>query len=126
MKRNKPQSRRAKAQPSQQPRRNSNPSGNGHPGARRNSRLDRIKNWPELFHERGYSPSGVANGCEASIRTLQVYFRRKFGEPPSCSMAKFRMKRGLDSLGAGASVKATSILLAYKDPSHFSRDFKRF
>jgi AraC-like DNA-binding protein len=83
------------------------------------------RDWPQLAHEAGYSVSALARSCSVSVRTLERFFLPTFGEAPSRWLKRLRIQRAIELLGGGSSIKETSACLGYKDPSHFSREFKK-
>ena len=81
--------------------------------------------WQHLTQAAGYSVSVLANSCGVSGRTLERLFPRLVGQPPGRWLKRLRMQRALELLRDGSTVKETAAHLAYEDPSHFSREFKR-
>ena len=89
-----------------------------------NSRASRVRNLPQLAHEAGYSVKSLAAAWGVSVRVLERFFLAAFGEPPRCHLKRLRMRRAIELLRDGSTVKETAARLGYEDPSHFSREFK--
>lgn len=91
------------------------------------SRLNRIKNWEQLAEEVGYSTQKLAKLCGVSARTLERYFIETKGTAPHDWLNGIRQQRALQFIAASLlTVKEIAGKLAYKQASHFSREFKRY
>lgn len=90
------------------------------------SRLNQITNWEALATESGYSISRLAKLCSVSPRSLERHFAEAKGTTPREWMNEMRQRAALKLMADGASIKEAAYHLAYKQPSHFSREFKRF
>jgi AraC family transcriptional regulator len=88
------------------------------------SRLDRIKDWESPSKETNYSTSALAKRCGVSPRQLERYFVAKFNQTPHQWLHEARLRRALELLCDGSSVKEVASLLGYRVASHFSQDFK--
>jgi len=86
--------------------------------------LTRIEDWPERAEAANYCVHTLAKQCGVSVRALERFFVGAMGKTPKCWLHDVRMKRARELLLDGSTVKETSILLAYHNPYHFSRDFK--
>jgi AraC-like DNA-binding protein len=89
------------------------------------SRLDKVQNWSELARVVGYHARELARRCGVSPRQLQRFFILKTGKSPQKWLNDLRQHLALWSLNEMKSVKQVSHELGYKQPSHFSREFKR-
>jgi AraC-like DNA-binding protein len=89
------------------------------------SRLDRVQNWSELARLVQFHAKLLAQRCGVSSRQLQRFFILKTGRTPQKWLNELRQTLALGSLSELKSVKQVSHELGYKQPSHFSREFKR-
>lgn len=89
------------------------------------SQLDRVQNWPERARSSGYSASALAQNCRISVRQLERYFFDHFRRSPQQWLGELRLSRARELLRDGSTVKETAALLEYKNPTHFSHDFKK-
>ena len=62
--------------------------------------------------------------AELTLRTLQRYFRKSFGLTVTGWLRELRLRMAYEHLQSAHSVKEAAYELGYKQPSHFSRDFK--
>ncbi|MGN6556310.1 MAG: helix-turn-helix transcriptional regulator [Verrucomicrobiota bacterium] len=92
---------------------------------RRNTRLQRIQNWPELAELAKWSVTGLAKRCGLSKRALQRHFQNNVGKPPKAWLLEARQKRAIKLLET-LSVKETAAALGYRHATHFSREFKKY
>jgi AraC-like DNA-binding protein len=90
------------------------------------SRLTQIKNWEHLGEAANYSLGAFAKSCGTSIRQLERYFLQSRGVTPSQWLNELRQRKALQLIREGASVKEAAAKLGFKQPSHFSRQFKKF
>jgi len=90
-----------------------------------NTRLNHIRNWPELAREANWSAAALAKMCGVSVRTLHRFFLMKEGKNTKIWMAKQRQRHAIELLGVGSSVKETAFLLGYKQSANFARNFKK-
>src|SRR6185503_11947393 len=90
------------------------------------SRLDRIDDWEQRAEASGYCACKMAEQLGVTRRFLQIYFQYRFGTAPREWMLCVRMTRAAGLLTGGVAVKVVSVHAAYKQVSHFSREFKRF
>jgi AraC-like DNA-binding protein len=96
------------------------------PGQFRNMALVEIKtSWEELARSAQYRPSILAERCGVSMRTLQRYFRTHYDKTVSDWLRELRLNEAFSSLKQCDSVKEVAFDLGYKQPSHFTRDFKK-
>jgi len=90
------------------------------------SRLRRIKNWPELARQARYQVKSLAKICDASPRQLERFILEMTGVRAHDWMHQLRQFEAVPLLHKLGSVKATALQLGYKQPSHFSVQFKSF
>ena len=90
------------------------------------SRLRRIKNWPELARVARYQVKSLAEICDTSPRQLQRFLLEATGLRAHDWMNRLRQSEALVLLRKLGSVKATAFQLGYKQPSHFSVQFRNF
>lgn len=81
--------------------------------------------WEKLAKAAHYRPNLLAELCGVSMRTLQRYFRARYNQTVSDWLRELRLNEALASLKECESVKEVAFDLGYKQPSHFTRDFKR-
>lgn len=94
-------------------------------GCKLNSRLIEVKNWPAEAQAANYSIALLSRRCDVSPRQLERFFLENFGQSPHHWFSQARLRRALELLQTGYSVKGTALTLGYKTVAHFSRDFKR-
>jgi AraC family transcriptional regulator len=90
------------------------------------SSLERIKNWDERLVDARWQAKVLALKCGVGVWELRHYVRLKFGLKLHMWITARRMARAAAMLRQGTAVKIVSSDLGYKQPSHFSREFKRF
>ena len=90
------------------------------------SRLSRVSNWEELAEEAGYNAKKLAERCGVSRRQLERFFPITTGKTPQQWLNYLRQQKAYELIASGQSAKEVAIRLGYKQPSHFSREFKRF
>jgi AraC-like DNA-binding protein len=82
-------------------------------------------NWEKLAAEANYRPSQLAALCTVSLRTLQRHFSGRYGMTLGEWLREVRVNEAYTRLKAGESIKEVAYDLGFKQPSHFSRVFKR-
>ncbi|HEY5043667.1 MAG TPA: AraC family transcriptional regulator [Verrucomicrobiae bacterium] len=92
-----------------------------------NTRLKYLEEheWLKLAQQAEWSVSRLAKLCSVSVRGLELYFHAKIGRTPKKWLVEQRQKQAVILLLDGYLVKEVSSQLAYKQPNHFSREFKR-
>jgi len=90
------------------------------------TRSGKMEDWEELARKANWSVIGLAELRHVSVRTLQRYFPEVSGRPPKEWLIEQRMKRAIEMLRGGASVKETASELGYQQVHNFLRDFKRY
>src|SRR5687767_13326473 len=83
------------------------------------------QNWEQLAAEANYRPGKLANLCMVSLRTLQRHFSGRYGMTLGEWLRDLRISHAYSRIKAGEAIKAVSYDLGFKQPSHFSRVFKR-
>lgn len=94
-------------------------------GTNLHTKLNHVQNWLELARQSKWSVSGLAETCGLSMRTLELYFLKKYHKTPKSWLVEERQTQGLKLLSEGFTVKETAGRLGYKHTHHFSRDFKK-
>jgi AraC-like DNA-binding protein len=89
------------------------------------SRLNGIKNWDELAAEALYSTHALAAIVGVTERQLERYFKDEKRGLPHVWLNELRQARAMYLLNLGHTVKEVSGMVGYKQPSTFSREFKR-
>jgi len=92
-----------------------------------NTRLKYVEEeeWLILAQQAEWSVNRLAKLCKVSVRGLELHFFAKFGRTPKKWLVKQRLKQGAKLMHDDLLVKEVSSQLAYKQPNHFSRDFKK-
>lgn len=88
-------------------------------------RLERIADLPERAALANGSVRALAGQCGVSPRTLERYIKRQFGECAHVWLAQQRMQRAKGLMLNGSSVKEAAFESGFKNPYHFSREFKK-
>ena len=83
------------------------------------------ENWEQLAKEAHFRPQALAERCGVSMRTLQRHFRARYDQTVSDWLRELRLNQAFNSLKGCESVKEVAFDLGYKQPSHFTRDFKK-
>lgn len=80
--------------------------------------------WEQLAAKAHYRPHALARLSGISMRTLQRHFRDRYDCTVSSWLRELRLERARRKLSEEESVKKVAFDLGYKQPSHFTRDFK--
>jgi transcriptional regulator GlxA family with amidase domain len=91
-----------------------------------NSRLHQIQNWAELARQANWSVAALAKKCGVTVRTLHRHFHDKLGRNTKGWLAEQRQRQALELLCLGSSVKETASSLGYKQPTNFTREYKKY
>jgi len=92
-------------------------------------RLDQIgtEQWEAKASDAAFHPAKLAHLCQVSLRQLERHFLVTFHVAPKTWLARHRLREGRRLLLEGQlSVKAIGFQLHFKQPSNFSRAFKKF
>jgi AraC-like DNA-binding protein len=81
-------------------------------------------NWETLAVACQFRLPELARTCNVSMRTLQRHFRKQYDTTLSEWVRELRLEKARAMLTEAESVKCVAFDLGYKQPSHFSRDFK--
>jgi AraC-like DNA-binding protein len=90
------------------------------------SRLDIIRNWPQLAAEARYNSVLLAQLCGVSGSQLRRYFAAKFSLTPCDWMRELRLWRAARLLCSGRTLKEVVWELSYSDKSLLCRQFKEY
>ncbi len=88
--------------------------------------LDRIQDWPALAKAARYSVTALACQCGVSPRQLERFFQTRLQQSPHNWLRELRMKRAIELVCDGTSLKQVAEELCYKDLVHFTHDFKEY
>jgi len=91
-----------------------------------NTHLHHIQNWPKLAQEANWSAAALAKKCGVSVRTLHRHFLKQLGKNTKAWLAEQRQRHALELLSAGSSIKETASCLGYRQPTNFTRKFKKY
>ena len=95
-------------------------------GTGMNLKLNHIENWPELARQANWSAAALANRCGVSVRTLHRHFLKHMGKNTKVWLAEQRQHQAIELLRDGSTVKETAFCLGYKQPTNFTRKFKKY
>ena len=85
-----------------------------------------VGNWEELAQVARYNATELARLRGCSLRHLEREFRRIFGRAPKVWLKEQRIFAARQMLLRGEQVKRVALDLAYRQTSHFCRQFKSF
>ena len=88
-------------------------------------RLLEIVDWKKRAEQVNYCVTELACCCGVSTRTLRRHFAKVFNATPGGWLHELRMEKARELLMEGASVKETTAMLGYRQPSHFCQDFNK-
>ena len=83
------------------------------------------EHWIMLARQFGFSARRVAKQLHVCRRQLLRYARRDFGQSAQHWLNAQRLGVAAAMLRGGWSVKRVALELGFKQPNHFSREFKR-
>ena len=86
----------------------------------------RHETWESLAFRSNFRASVLAEHCGVTLRTVQRHFKRHYEITVSEWLRELRLRSAFNRLPSATSVKEVAFDLGYKQPSHFSRDFKSF
>ena len=92
------------------------------------SRLFRITEdeWTKSAQAANYQAGRLAKLCGVSVRTLERHFKEQRAQSPQTWLNSLRMTKAQALILKGNSVKEAAGMLAFKDASQFSKDFKAY
>jgi AraC-like DNA-binding protein len=91
-----------------------------------NNCLDHILDWISLAKSVNYCAAKLASACKVTPRQLERYFHTRRLAAPHRWLRDLRMRQAVELIRDGTPVKVVSIELGYKDPAHFTHDFKGY
>jgi transcriptional regulator GlxA family with amidase domain len=89
------------------------------------SRLDRITDWEARARMGKYRVGNLAKSVRVSCRQLERYFLRKIQARPKAWLDDLKMVDAARLWRRGLRVKDIATNAGFKNPTHFSRAFKR-
>ena len=90
------------------------------------SRLEHIKDWDALAKPAKYRVHVLAVVLEVSPRQLERFFVENRGNCPRKWLREVRMRRAVELICMGRTMKEIATELDYESASHFSFDFKQY
>lgn len=81
--------------------------------------------WDSLAQAANFRIGKLAGLCAVSIRTLQRHFRKHYNLTLSEWLREKRLQQARLMLVNADCIKTVAFDLGYKQPSHFTRDFKQ-
>jgi AraC-like DNA-binding protein len=94
-------------------------------GTSMNYKLNNEQDWRELARQAKWSPSGLAQRCEVSLRTLERQFHQIFGQSPKTWLSIQRQNEAKELLQDHTPIKKAAALIGYAHASTFTREFKK-
>jgi AraC-like DNA-binding protein len=89
-------------------------------------RLDHITDWVALAKGARFRVAKVASACGLSPRQLERCFQAQHHAAPHPWLRDLRMRLAVELIGDQTPIKVVAFDLGYKDPAHFTQDFKRY
>src|SRR5262245_8284287 len=87
--------------------------------------LFNIESWLETARKTSYNAPQFARELKISPRQLQRYTQKLFGSSPQSWLHEQRLTDAAHWLKEHRSIKVVAFRLGFKQPCHFSREFKR-
>src|SRR5688500_10226474 len=81
--------------------------------------------WDNLAAPAEFQLTDLARLCGVSVRTLQRHFDQHLDRPAARWLRDARLDKARALLKTANSVKSVAYEMGYKQPSHFTREFKR-
>ena len=88
------------------------------------ARLSAIRDWETLAKQADYRVSGLARIVNAGRKTLERFFRSRFGKGPQVWLDASRQREIEKLLQSELLLKEVAFAVGYKQQSHMSRQFK--
>jgi AraC-like DNA-binding protein len=82
--------------------------------------------WESLARAASFRATILARHCGVSLRTLERHFIKHYQITVTEFLRKLRLNLAYTRLKNGERIKSIAYDLAYKQLSHFSRDFKNY
>jgi AraC family chitin signaling transcriptional activator len=86
--------------------------------------LSNVTEWSKLAEKSAYQAATLANELHISQRHLRRYTHKIFGRSPQNWLNEQRLVKAAEMLKRMRAAKAVAFQLGFKQPSHFSREFK--
>ncbi len=86
---------------------------------------DQATEWSQMAKKSAYRAAMLAKELHVSQRQLRRYTRNIFGRSPQNWLNEQRLVHAAEMLKRTRTAKAVAFQLGFKQPSHFSREFKR-
>lgn len=90
------------------------------------NKLAKIEDWPGLAAVARYQAHRLADALAVTLRSLQRFFRERFGKPVQEQLDLFRQSEIERRARDGTPAKVLAVELYFKHVSHLSRQFKKF
>lgn len=90
-----------------------------------NSRLNRVVDWGSLAKQADYRAGKLAQMCRVSERQLERFFHDYSSTSPRTWIIDQKLEVGCSLLAEGYLIKEVAARTGYKNPTHFSRAFRR-
>ncbi len=90
------------------------------------SSLESVNDWERLGRIAHWSSANLARQCGVSPRQLQRFFSARMGTSPQVYLNSLRLGAAVNLLDGHKTVKEVAAMLDFKQPSHFSRQFRGF
>jgi AraC-like DNA-binding protein len=87
--------------------------------------LFNVERWLDTARKTSYNAARLARELKMSPRQLQRYTQKFFGSSPQHWLYRQRLIDAAQWLKEYHSVKDVAFKLGFKQPCHFSREFKR-
>jgi len=88
--------------------------------------LDHDTDWVALAKNGNYCATKLASACGLSPRQLERRFHAMGRPAPHHWLRDLRMRLAVELIGDQTPIKVVAFDLGYKDPAHFTQDFKRY
>ena len=89
------------------------------------SRLQETTDWEKLAADADYKSERMAAACSVTLRQLERFFKRRFGQGPAAWMRDLKCRKAADLISSGYSTKAAAQEIGFASPSHLCHEFKK-